>query len=232
MSKDLSSDKRNLSGDSRSYISWEELDGGGQAHAGGIRDYSSLNDQELLILIAQHSRDALSVLYDRYAGAVYSLAARKLQDAGAAEEVTQDTFFNIWRRASSYRPERGKVTAWLFSIGHNRIIDELRRRRRRQEKLVYQDVSLLNQLADEHGDPTLYAAREMQRSKIMEALTSLRSEQREVVLLAYYGGLTHSEIAHRLEQPLGTVKTRMRLALKKLRDVMGPQAHEWADHGL
>ena len=159
MSKDLSSDKRNLSGDSRSYISWDELDGGGQAHAGGIQDYSSLNDQELLILIAQHSRDALSALYDRYAGAVYSLAARKLQDAGAAEEVTQDTFFNIWRRASSYRPERGKVTAWLFSIGHNRIIDELRRRRRRQEKLVYQDVSLLNQSADEHGDPTLYAAR-------------------------------------------------------------------------
>ncbi len=90
----------------------------------------------------------------------------------------------------------------------------------------------MNQPADERGDSTLYAVRQMQRSMIMEALTALRSKQREVVLLAYYGGLTHSEIAHRLEQPLGTVKTRVRLALKKHKDVMGPQAHEWADHGL
>ena len=86
---------------------------------------------------------------------------RMLQDGGAAEEVTQDTSFNIWNRASSFRPERGKVTAWLFSIGHNRTIDEHRRRRRRQEKLVYQDISLVNQPADEHGDPALYPARQM-----------------------------------------------------------------------
>ena len=111
MTDHLSSDKRNLSGDSRSYISWETLEGGGQADVDGPRDYSSLDDQELLTLIARQSRDALSALYDRYAGAVYSLAVRMLQDAGAAEEVTQDTFFNIWHRASSFRPERGKVTA-------------------------------------------------------------------------------------------------------------------------
>ena len=161
MSNDLSSDKRNLSGDSRSYISWDKFDGGGQADVGGLRDYSSLDDQELLNSIAQQSREALSALYDRYAGAVYCLALRMLQDGGAAEEVTQDTSFNIWNRASSFRPERGKVTAWLFSIGHNRTIDEHRRRRRRQEKLVYQDISLVNQPADEHGDPALYPARQM-----------------------------------------------------------------------
>ena len=228
----MKSEKRNLSASSPSYIPREERDGLGRPAADALADYSSLSDQELLELIAQENREALSALYDRYAGAVYSLAVQILRDQGAAEEVVQDTFFNVWRRATTYKPDRGKVTAWLFSIGHHRGIDELRRRRRREEKLVYHDVDLSNQPADEVDDPARYAAVQMRRGKVKEMLSVLREEQRQVVMLAYYGGLTHSEIAARLDQPLGTVKTRMRLALKKLRETMGPQAHEWAEYEL
>ena len=150
-----------------------------------------------------------------------------LRDPGAAEEVTQDTFFNVWRQAGSYRPERGKVTAWLFSICRHRVIDEVRRRRRREQTHVHQDVELADQPADDTNDPARFANMMMQRGMLRDALAKLRAEQRAVIELAYYGGLTHSEIANRLGQPLGTVKTRMRLGLKKLREVVGPQAREW-----
>ena len=189
-------------------------------------DYSALEDGELMSLIEEQDREALEALYARYSGPVFSLAMQMLRDAGAAEEVTQDAFFNIWRRASSYRSDRGKVTAWLFSIAHHRVIDEVRRRKRREQAHSSQDVDLLSSLADDSGDPARFAIGRMRRSEIKEALSGLRPEQRDVVILAYYGGLTHSEIAKKLDQPLGTVKTRMRLALKKLRDLMGPQAQE------
>ena len=189
-------------------------------------DYSALEDRELMSLIEEQDREALEALYARYSGPVFSLAMQMLRDAGAAEEVTQDAFFNVWRRASSYRSDRGKVTAWLFSIAHHRVIDEVRRRKRREQAHSSQDVGLLSCLADDSGDPERFAIGRMRRSEIKEALSGLRPEQRDVVILAYYGGLTHSEIAKKLDQPLGTVKTRMRLALKKLRDLTGPQAQE------
>lgn len=183
-------------------------------------------------LIARTDRDALETLYNKFSGAIFSLAVHMLRDHTAAEEVTQDAFFNVWRRASSYRSENGKVTTWLFSIAHHRMIDELRRRRRREQFTVTQDLDLVSQPADDAGDPSKYALFQMRRSEAMEALSALRPEQREVVVLAYYGGLTHSEIARQLNQPLGTFKTRTRLALTKLRDVLGPQARKWAEHGL
>jgi RNA polymerase sigma-70 factor (ECF subfamily) len=174
----------------------------------------------------------LEGLYDRYSGAVYSLAVYMLQDAGAAEEVMQDTFFKVWRKGSSYNPERGKVTSWLFSIAHHRVIDEVRRRRRRDRNQVFQDVDLIDQPADDSSDPTRYAMVQMRRSRIKTALSALRPEQREVVVLAYYGGLTHSEMAKRLGLPLGTVKTRMRLALRKLKEVLESRVRELMDYGL
>ena len=189
------------------------------------------DDGELLGLIANRDRDALEALYGRYANAVYSLAMRLLRDQGAAEEVTQDVFFNVWRRASSYSAQRGSVTAWLFSIGHHRTIDELRRRRREQTQLVY-DVDLSNKPTDKGGDPVEFTSLEFERGVLKDAMRALRPEQREVVLLAYFGGFTHSEIAGRLGQPLGTVKTRMRLGLRKLREVLGPEVRESAEHGL
>ena len=190
-------------------------------------DCDSLSDQELVLEVAERNRSALEELYARYSGPMYSLAVRMLRDSGAAEEVTQDTFFNVWKQAASYKPERGKVTAWLFSICRHRVIDEIRRRRRRERTHVHQDVELADQPADDTNDPARFANLRMQRGMLKEALAKLRVEQRVVIELAYYGGLTHSEIAKTLGQPLGTVKTRMRLGLRKLREVVGPQAREW-----
>ena len=194
-------------------------------------NYEERDDGTLLTLIAQGDRSALEALYDRYARPVFSLAINMLRDSGAAEEVTQDTFFNVWRRASSYSANRGKVTAWLFSIAHHRTIDELRRRRREQAQVVL-GVDLSNKPSDGSDGPVEYATLQAERSQLKDALQKLRPEQRDVVVLAYFKGLTHVEIAVELEQPLGTVKTRMRLALKKLREVLGPQIQEYADYGL
>ena len=144
----------------------------------------------------------------------------KLRDPSAAEEVTQDTFFNVWRRAGSYKSNRGKVTSWLFSIARNRTIDELRKRRREYNKVQY-DVDLSNRPTESRSDdPTEYVSVQFEGARLKSALMTLRPEQRDVVALAYFGGLTHSEISRELDQPLGTVKTRMRLAMKKLREAL------------
>ena len=193
--------------------------------------YEGPDDKELLALIVQQDRGSLESLYDRYAGAVYSLAVQMLRDSGAAEEVTQDTFFNVWRRASSYKSGRGSVTAWLFSIAHHRTIDELRRRRRDNTHVQF-GVDLTNKPSNGRDDPLDFATAQFERGQVKDALQVLKPEQRQIVLLAYYGGLTHSEIANYLEQPLGTVKTRMRLALKKLREVLRPHVQEFADYGV
>ncbi len=194
---------------------------------------SEQNDGQVLGLIADKDRGALECLYDRYSNTVYSLAMHMLRDSGAAEEVTQDVFFNVWRRAASYDSQRGSVTAWLFSIAHHRTIDELRRRRREQTH-VQPGVDLTNKPSENgsYGDPLMYTSGQFDRGQIEVALFTLRPEQREIVMFAYFGGLTHSEIANRLGQPLGTVKTRMRLALKKLREVLGPRYKERAGYGL
>ena len=194
-------------------------------------NHEEFDDAQLLALVVERDRAALGALYARYGRAVYSLAMHMLRDAGAAEEVTQDAFFNVWRRALSYQAKRGSVTAWLFSIAHHRTIDELRRRRRDQTRVQY-GVDLTNIPSEGRNDPVEYATRQFENSQLSDALHTLRPEQREIVVLAYFGGLTHSEIAKRLKQPLGTVKTRMRLALRKLREVLGPQIHERADHGV
>ncbi|MBM3934157.1 MAG: sigma-70 family RNA polymerase sigma factor [SAR202 cluster bacterium] len=237
MDGEFSTGKRNLNPGIHTYIPVEA----GQNRAarklgksGSMKkeDLEKLADDELLDLIIQRRREALEALYDRFGNAVFSLAVHILRDVGAAEEVTQDTFFNVWRRAPSYDSARGKVSAWLFSIGHHRIIDELRRRKRRDQSEVSQDVEVLHRAADDSSDPALYLALQMQRSQIHMALAELRPEQREAVMLAYYGGLTHTEIAARLQQPLGTVKTRMRLALKRLRELMGNEAREIVEDGL
>ncbi|MDA0769261.1 MAG: sigma-70 family RNA polymerase sigma factor [Chloroflexi bacterium] len=196
-------------------------------------EHEEADDAQLISLIMEQSRPALETLYQRYSNTVYSLAMHMLRDAGKAEEVTQDAFFNVWRRAGSYSTSRGSVTAWLFSIAHNRTIDELRKRRRGQTH-VRHGVDLSNKAEEDNsgGDPMRYATLQFDKSQLKDALFTLRPEQREIVILAYFGGLTHSEISQQLGQPLGTVKTRMRLALKKLRSVLGPQYLEQADIGM
>ena len=182
-------------------------------------DNQTLPDVDLMARITD---GAVEALYDRYSSAVYSFVMRMLRDTGAAEEVTQDAFWNLWRRAASYRAQRGSVSSWLFTIAHHRAIDELRRRKRHQQAQAPGEVDMENQPSDDSTDPVRYADAQFQRGQVQDALAVLRPEQKEVVVLAYYGGLTHSEIAAKLDQPLGTVKTRMRLALRKLRGSMTP----------
>jgi RNA polymerase sigma-70 factor (ECF subfamily) len=182
-------------------------------------NYQEMSDLELLASIGRSDRDALAALYDRYGRRVFSLAARILSDPVASEEITQDVFLNIWRRSASYSPDKGKFTTWLFSIAHNRTIDELRRRRRdrnRDNDDVAEHLDMIS--ADISPDDSAVAQSEY--SMVREALKVLPPEQRAVVDLAYFRGLTQVEIAAKTGQPLGTVKTRMRLALKKLRDAL------------
>ena len=195
-------------------------------------NYEEVEDKVLMECISKGDKSALESLYARYSRQVYSLSIHMLRDPTAAEEVTQDTFFNVWRRAGSYKSNRGKVSSWLFSVAHNRTIDELRKRRREYNKVQY-DVDLTNRPTESRADdPAEYASVQFEGARIKSALMTLRPEQRDVVTLAYFGGLTHSEISKELNQPLGTVKTRMRLAMKKLRKVLEPQIRESAEHGL
>ena len=187
-------------------------------------EYDEFEDGNLMEAICDRDRRALEALYTRYSGPVHSLALRMLRDPGAAEEVAQDTFFNVWRRAGSYKAPRGSVKSWLFSIAHNRTIDELRKRKRHYDR-VRHGVDLSNKASESRdGDPAEYATAQFEGSRLKDALTTLRPEQREVLVLAYFGGLTHTEISKRLDQPLGTVKTRIRLGIRRLRDTMGAQS--------
>ena len=181
-------------------------------------DYEQADDKNLMEAICERDRHALEALYTRYSGPVYALAMRMLRDPGAAEEVAQDTFFNVWRRAGSYKAPRGSVKSWLFRIAHNRTIDELRKRKRHQDRIRH-GVDLTNKPSESRGDdPAECAVAQFEGSRLKDALTTLRPEQREVLVLAYFGGMTHSEISRRLDQPLGTVKTRIRLGIRRLRD--------------
>ena len=169
------------------------------------------DDEQLMALIVQQSREALESLYDRYSRAVYSLAVSLLRDPGAARGGDPRTYFSACGAgAPATVPKRGKVTAWLFSIAHHRTIDEIRRRRRELEH-VREGVDVANEPSTGMDDPLEYATAQYERSRLKGALATLRPEQRTVVVLSFFGGLTHAEIAGRLRQPLGTVKTRIRL---------------------
>ena len=190
--------------------------------------YEDLEDLELVAKVQEGDRDALGALYDRYGRRVFALAARVLNDPVASEEVTQDVFMSVWRRGSSYSAQKGKFTTWLFSIAHNRTIDELRRRRR---DLNRNNDDVQDHLSIESGEisPADAAVAQSQYAQVRDALDVLPPEQRLVIELSYFKGLTQAEISEKTGQPLGTVKTRMRLALKKLRTAMGNEGDENAE---
>jgi RNA polymerase sigma-70 factor, ECF subfamily len=182
-------------------------------------DYADMSDEVLLAKIAQQDRQALGALYDRYGRRVYALSARMLNDPQASEEVTQDVFMSVWRRVSSFKPGRGKFTTWLFSIAHNRTIDELRKRMR--------DRNRDNQNLDDHINireesplPAEQVIAQSEYQMVKDAMADLPDEQRRVVEMSYFGGYTQVEISEMTGQPLGTVKTRMRLALRKLKEAL------------
>ena len=178
-------------------------------------------DEELVRLVAQGDSDALAQLFKRYAGAVYSLAYRMLNDREGAEELLNEAFVRVWRQAPSYDVRRGKFSTWLMSVTRNLSIDELRSRRARPQRsdpLTPDDPDL--DPVDERVDVERDVWQAEQRRLIRQALRELPAAQRQALELAYFEGLTQSEIAQRLGDPLGTTKTRVRLGLQKLRDLL------------
>ena len=183
-----------------------------------MTDYQVLEDQELLVRIADGEKDALEAIYDRYSSAVYSLARYMLRSEAVAEEATQDVFLNIWLKAASYNSTRGQPKTWIMSVAHHKIIDLIRSRKRASAAADPKEYETLDLLPSDSVATDEAVVQNLEAERVRNALDKLPPAQQEVITLAYYGGLSQSEIAARLGQPLGTVKTRARLALQKLRE--------------
>ena len=176
---------------------------------------AALSDGALVILLREQPATGVAALYDRYGQLVYSVALRILQDHGAAEEVTQDVFVRCWRDSDRYQPERGRLVSWLLAIAHHRAIDELRSRRGKSQRREISADHMQLLTADE---PAIDDA--LLRGEIRAALAALPQPQREVIELIFWGGLTRHETAAQLTVPLGTIHTRLRLGMDKLRGLL------------
>jgi RNA polymerase sigma-70 factor, ECF subfamily len=169
-------------------------------------------DSELLVRVADRDREAFDVLYHRYIRSVFGLALQRLRDRDRAEDAVQEMFAAVWRSAGSYRPERGPAAPWLYAIARNAIVDRLRSR----SELPVEPPDMTS---DEPG-PAERAESSFVSWRVPRALETLPEREREVVELAYWSGLSQSEVASFLDIPLGTVKTRTRSALAHLADVL------------
>jgi RNA polymerase sigma-70 factor (ECF subfamily) len=182
----------------------------------GPKDLSDLSDEALMDLVKHGRADAFEQLYHRHATAVSAVVGRICQRQ-AADEVTQSVFLTLWNNAGRFRPESGRLRAWLMTIARNAAIDRARVKR---VDIVPFESALTHSSAD-LGPAELVVDRERDR-EVREALTILSEEQRTVIELAFFGGLTQLEIAGVIDQPLGTVKSRVRLGMQKLRRLLGP----------
>jgi len=210
----------------------EEHSSAGRAserHAAPLRTQDQ-DDLALIASISQGDSRALEVLYDRYAAVIYRMALRIVKNPELAEEVVQEVFWRVWRRSGSFERERGRVAQWLFGVAHNLCIDELRRMRSRPVP-VYEDTEhpLIQQLPDERTDVAGEVWHAEQRRVIADVLDQLPEAQRQAIELAYFGGLSHQEIAMRLNRPLGTIKTRVRLGLHKLKSLLTARGLQMGD---
>jgi RNA polymerase sigma-70 factor, ECF subfamily len=174
---------------------------------------------DLAAAVASGDEGALAALYDAHAAAVYSLALRITRDPSDAEDVTQDVFVQAWRSASRFDAARGNLAAWLLMMTRARALDRLRRERRRPADAT--EPSAFDRIPSAAPGVDLLAATSEEAERARIAMAALPAEQREAVELAYFEGLTHSEIAARTSQPLGTVKTRIRSAMQQLRAALG-----------
>jgi RNA polymerase sigma-70 factor (ECF subfamily) len=178
-------------------------------------------DAVLVAALAQDEVGALEQLYDRYSALVFSVALRVLHDHALAEDVTQEVFLRIWRQPASFDPERGRFISWISSVARNRALDEQRRMTRRRRAEDPDEGPMLRLPAEGRGDdPATEAVHADERRRVQEAMLELPEAQRIVIELAYFGGLTQTEIAERTGDPLGTIKTRVRLGMRKLREAL------------
>lgn len=184
-------------------------------------DLLDLDDAALASQVAGGSAVALEVLYDRYSRIVLSFATRMLGDRQSGEELLQEVFLRAWQQAHNYSAGRGSFATWLLSITHNMSIDEIRKRRRRPQRAESADpVLMLTNVTDQSPSVEESAELGALRETMARAIRTLPDAQRRAIELAYYRGLTQREIAEELDEPLGTIKTRMRLGMRKLRDYL------------
>ncbi len=181
------------------------------------------DDAALLARIRRREAAAIGVLYDRYSRLVYSLALRIVGDSSTAEEITLDVFVRIWEHADSYRAERGAVRTWLTGITRNRAIDALRRRGARPDTRSLPLEAAEVRAAANSRHPEQAVEGSLLKERIRNALAELPPDQQRALFLAYFRGLTQREIAEALGDPLGTVKTRIRLGMEKLRRLLADE---------
>jgi RNA polymerase sigma factor (sigma-70 family) len=186
------------------------------------RELAHLSDEALVALTARAEQSALAELYDRYGRPAYGLALRVLRDESLAEDAVQDAFVAIWRTAPRFVPEKGKASTWILTLVHRRSVDVVRREQRRRTDSIDVTHEPRTQGADEE------AWLRLQRERVQHALRQLPDQQREALELAYYGGFTQTELAERLGQPLGTIKSRMFMGLARLRELLGDTVMETA----
>lgn len=178
----------------------------------------AVEDADLVAAIARGEVEALERLYDRYGALVFSVSLRVLHDHHLAEDVVQEVFHRLWRQPTSFDPARGRFTSWMMSVTRNRALDELRRRNRRfRSEERDEDPEREFAGGDRFDEPEVGVILAEMRTVVRAAMTRLPAAQREVIELAYFGGLTQQEIAERTGDPLGTVKTRIRLGMRRLR---------------
>ena len=191
-------------------------------------ELSLLSDAELVVRVADGDSPALEELYNRYSQPVFSMAYSILRDHATAEDVTQEVFVSLWTRAEKFDPERGVFRHWFLHLAHNRVIDELRRRRRNAQRSADKTSEEAALGLPSSANTAEEAVTSVLFSAASEALKSLPEEQRAALIMAYMEGATQQEIAKRTGVPLGTVKTRLRLGLIKLRQILSQPAGEEA----
>ena len=184
------------------------------------RPLAHLSDEALVLLAARSEQSALAELYDRYGRAAFGLALRVLRDERLAEDAVQEAFISVWRTAARFVPERGKASTWILTLVHRRAVDAVRREQRRRADPLERASEPLGSGADED------AWLRLQRERVQDALRQLPDVQREALELAYYGGFSQSELAERLGQPLGTIKSRMFAGLARMRELLGDPGME------
>ena len=184
------------------------------AHAPVDTPEDDPSDEVLLLRVAESDREAFEILYHRYVRSILGLAQRKLRDRAQAEDVVQEAFTAVWRSAWSYKPERGSAGGWLYTVARNATVDRMRRNGR------VETVSELPDFASTDSGPDELAERSDSAWRVHRALEELNTNEREVIELAYWSGLSQSEVASYLGQPLGTVKTRTRHALARLAEIL------------
>jgi len=191
-------------------------------------DTDRLSDETLAIQVSRGSSTALEVLYDRHGATVLGFALRIVGERTAAEDVLQETFWRVWKNAETFQPQRGSFTSWLFRIARNLAIDVYRRGSVRPQTIPGDDDSAsdLDQTPDPDMDVASQAQSALENKQIRNALTSLPGAQRQIIELAYFHGMTRQEIAEATGEALGTIHTRARLALQKLREELEREKFE------